>query len=354
MRVEPMEAGSAYTGRLPRGCVLCRQGTKMVLLVSGRCSTGCYYCPLSLEKRGKNVIYANELKASSDEDVIKEAKMIGAQGTGVTGGDPVACLDRTVHFIKLLKKTFGKRHHVHLYTSSLDTSAFRALEEAGLDELRLHPPMEAWGQLEGSGIAEFKKGSRMKIGMEVPAIPGQEEELRRLVRFAQEAGLDFVNLNELEFSEGNWEELKDRGMEVKDDVSSAVRGSETTALAVVEGEHAIPVHYCSSSFKDSVQLRKRIKRRALRVALPSDMITEEGMLLKGVIEGPMDEIIAVLRDKYTVPDGLFRKDMEKERVEVAPWVLKEIAPMLPYESFLVEEYPTADRLEVEREPLKPR
>jgi pyruvate formate-lyase activating enzyme-like uncharacterized protein len=194
----------------------------------------------------------------------------------------------------------------------------------------------------------------MKIGMEVPAIPGQEEELRRLVRFAQEAGLDFVNLNELEFSEGNWEELKDRGMEVKDDVSSAVRGSETTALAVVEGEHAIPVHYCSSSFKDSVQLRKRIKRRALRVALPSDMITEEGMLLKGVIEGPMDEIIAVLRDKYTVPDGLFRKDMEKERVEVAPWVLKEIAPMLPYESFLVEEYPTADRLEVEREPLKPR
>jgi hypothetical protein len=62
----------------------------------------------------------------------------------------------------------------------------------------------------------------------------------------------------------------------------------------------------------------------------------------------------VLRDKYTVPDGLFRKDMEKERVEVAPWVLKEIAPMLPYESFLVEEYPTADRLEVEREPLRPR
>ncbi len=349
-----MEAGSAYTGRLPRGCVLCRQGTKMVLLVSGRCSTGCFYCPLSLEKRGKNVVFANELKAGSDEDVIEEAKTIGALGTGITGGDPVACLDRTVHFIKLLKETFGKRHHIHLYTSSLDISAYHALEDAGLDELRLHPPMEAWGQLEGSGIAEFKKTSRMKMGMEVPAMPGKEEELRRLVHYAQEAGLDFVNLNELEFSEGNWEELKDRGMEVKDDVSSAVLGSEETALSVVQGKHTIPVHYCSSSFKDSVQLRKRIKRRALRVALPSDMITDEGMLLKGVVEGPADEIMAVLRDKYGVPDGLFRRDVEKERVEVAPWVLKDLAPLLPYESFLVEEYPTADRLEVEREPLKPR
>lgn len=354
MKVEPMEAGSAYTGRLPRGCVLCRQGTKMVLLVSGRCSTGCFYCPLSLEKRGKDVVYANELKARNDEDVIKEAKMIGAQGTGVTGGDPVTSLDRTVHFIKLLKKTFGKRHHIHLYTSSLDTSAFRALEDAGLDELRLHPPMEAWGRLEGSGIADFKKSSRMKIGMEVPAIPGQEGELQRLVQYAQDAGLDFVNLNELEFSEGNWEELKERGMEVRDDVSSAVLGSEATALAVVEGGHTIPVHYCSSSFKDSVQLRKRIKRRALRVALPSDMITDEGTLLKGVVEGPMDEIMALLRDEHGVPEGLFRKDVEKERVEVAPWVLKELAPLLPYESFLVEEYPTADRLEVEREPLTPR
>ena len=62
----------------------------------------------------------------------------------------------------------------------------------------------------------------------------------------------------------------------------------------------------------------------------------------------------MLRDELGVPEELFRKDEEKKRVEVAPWVLEEIFPQLPYESFLVEEYPTADRLEVEREPLRPR
>ncbi len=68
----------------------------------------------------------------------------------------------------------------------------------------------------------------------------------------------------------------------------------------------------------------------------------------------MDEIMALLREKYEVPEDLMRKDEERKRVEVASWVLEEIASELPYDSFLVEEYPTADRLEVEREPLRPR
>ena len=44
-------------------------------------------------------------------------------------------------------------------------------------------------------------------------------------------------------------------------------------------------------------------------------------------------------------------DEERNRLEVAPWVLEEIASELPYRCYEVEEYPTADRLEVERAPL---
>jgi len=354
MRIEKMEAGSSYTGRLPRGCVLCRKGAKLVLLVSGECRTGCFYCPLSLEKRGREVVFANEKRCSDDLEILKEAEMMDAQGTGITGGDPVACLDRTVHYIRLLKERFGKRHHIHLYTSSLDISAYARLEEAGLDELRVHPPAAKWTKMSGTGLAEFKHRSRMKIGLEVPALPGKEKAVRALLEYAQEAGLDFVNINELEFSEGNWDALKAKGYEVKDDVSSAVRGSEDLALAVLSSGPSVPVHYCSSSFKDSVQLRKRLKRRALRAAGPADVITEDGTLLKGVIEGPIEEIMELLRMEFEVPEELMRKDGERKRVEVAPWVLEEISPRLPYDSFLVEEYPTADRLEVEREPLRPR
>jgi len=61
-----------------------------------------------------------------------------------------------------------------------------------------------------------------------------------------------------------------------------------------------------------------------------------------------------LRTCYDVPSELMWRDREKERVEVAAWVLEEIAPELSLESYIVEEYPTADRLEVERRPLRRR
>jgi pyruvate formate-lyase activating enzyme-like uncharacterized protein len=326
----------------------------MVLLVSGECDTGCFYCPLSLEKKGKGVIFANERRCADDVEIIKEAEMMDAQGTGITGGDPVSCLDRTIHYIKMLKERFGKKHHIHLYTSSLDTAAYAKLEEAGLDELRIHPPLAKWAKMTATGLKAFKKRTHMRVGFEVPSLPGKEKALRSLLEYAQDAGLDFVNINELEFSEGNWDVLAKKDYKVKDEVSAAVKGSEELALEMVTTNSQIPVHYCSSSFKDSVQLRKRLKRRAIRAASPADVVTEDGTLLKGVVEGPTDEIIELLRTEYEVPEELMRKDEEKKRVEVAPWVLEEIAPLLPYDSFLVEEYPTADRLEVEREPLRPR
>ena len=351
--MKSMEAGSAYTGRLPKGCLQCRRGSKMVLLITGRCSTGCFYCPLSLEKKGKDVLYANERRCTTGEEVLDEARMIGAEGTGITGGDPVQNIERTLHFIRLLKGEFGARHHIHLYTSSLDVEAFRRLEEAGLDELRLHPPVERWDRLDELGLEDFVRSTSMKVGFEVPSLPDEEGRTERLIDFAERAGMAFVNLNELEFSEGNWDALEARGLGIRDELSSAVLGSEEAALRLLGARRGVPVHYCSSRFKDSVQLRRRIKRRARRAARPTDVITSEGTLLKGVVEGPVEEVIAALRE-LDVEEHLFYEDKEKKRVEVAPWVLEHLADRLPYDSFLVEEYPTADRLEVEREPLRPR
>ena len=45
----------------------------------------------------------------------------------------------------------------------------------------------------------------------------------------------------------------------------------------------IGVHYCSVSFKDGVQLKNRIKRRAEHIAKPYDVITNDGTLIKGAI-----------------------------------------------------------------------
>ena len=52
-----------------------------------------------------------------------------------------------------------------------------------------------------------------------------------------------------------------------------------------------------------------------------------------------------------MPDDLILVDAERNRIETASWVLDEIAEELPFKCYIVEEYPTKDRLEVERTPL---
>jgi pyruvate formate-lyase activating enzyme-like uncharacterized protein len=61
--------------------------------------------------------------------------------------------------------------------------------------------------------------------------------------------------------------------------------------------------------------------------------------------------MSLLREVHGVPDDLMRVDLERSRLEVAAWTLEGLADKIPYPCYLVEEYPTADRLEVERAPL---
>jgi pyruvate formate-lyase activating enzyme-like uncharacterized protein len=352
MHFRPFGADSLYTRLLPMGCRHCRRGAKMVLFITGLCDFGCFYCPLSREKKGRDVVYANELRTDDPNDVLEEATLIRATGTGITGGDPLSVPERTLSYIRLLKTNFGTGHHIHLYTSTIDGALYQELARAGLDELRIHPMMKEWNDLDRTGLSEAVSNLDIEVGFEVPAVPGHEAETRKLIRFASENGLDFVNLNELEFSETNAEQLLRRGFEVKNDVSAGVRGSEEMAVHLTLERTSVPMHYCCSSFKDKVQLRNRIMRRARSIADPMDIITSEGMILKGVIESnDLATVVRTLTENFDVPEGLIRFDRKMDRIEVASWVLQEIAKELPWTCYLVEEYPTADRLEVEREPL---
>jgi pyruvate formate-lyase activating enzyme-like uncharacterized protein len=353
-----MQKGSAHTGRLPRGCVLCEKGAKMVLLVTGKCDKRCFYCPLSSEKRGKDVFFANERSITDTEGMLSEAHDMDALGTGITGGDPFLEVDRTVESIKALKSEFGKTHHIHLYTSQTDAKKIAKAAKAGLDEIRFHPPLALWGRLDKSPYAKAVAASKkqgLDVGLELPVILGRGKDLVGAIKFAEEAGLDFVNLNELEFSETNWRALRKLEFDVKDDISSGVMGSQRLALDLLRLDADVPMHYCSASFKDGVQLRRRIMRRAKIVKRPFEVLTKDGTFLKGIIETDEFSMTAAhILKKFNVPGNLICANTKKNRLEIAPWVLEEIAGELDLPSYIIEEYPTADRLEVERIPLKRR
>ena len=344
-----MECGSLCTGRIAKGCEHCINGSKMVLFVTGVCDCGCYYCPVSLEKKGLDVMYANEGRVRTDEEILAEAEAMDATGTGITGGDPLQDIERTLHMVHLLKDRFGKGHHIHLYTATIDPEKVALLEEAGLDEIRFHPPLGMWTRMDETRLRDIVSGTSMDVGLEVPAIPGTGKELDALLRYAREVGVDFVNINELEFSESNWDMMESHGFQVRDELSSAVLDSRETAVAAMKANKKLSIHFCSSTFKDGVQLRRRLIRRAEHTCTAYQVVTEDGTVVRGFLytdDVPGAE--AALKEAG-VPEDMFAPMDGK--VEVAPWILEDIAESLPYRCYLSEQYPTADGLEVERTPL---
>ncbi|AIZ57241.1 radical SAM superfamily protein [Candidatus Methanoplasma termitum] len=343
--------GSASNCPLPEGCKHCVNGSKMVLFITGKCGTDCFYCPVSPEKKGKDVIFANERRISELSEMLEEAESMDAAGTGITGGDPLSNMDRTITAIKMLKEHFGSEHHIHLYTSMIDLDKAKKLCDAGLDEIRFHPPMSQWETMSFDVVSKIISDTSLDVGMEVPAIPGNEEKLEKVVVAAAKAGIGCININEFEFSESNWNMMEDLGFRVKDDLSSAVAGSEEMTIALMKKYPEIPIHFCSSTFKDGVQLRNRFIRRANVIAKEYDVITEDGTILKGVVYADDLREAAEALIRLRVPKDLMFVDEERNRIEVASWKLKKIAKKLPYKSYIVEEYPTFDRMEVERMPL---
>ena len=351
MDIEWQGCGSACNGTLAKGCEHCINGSKMVLFITGRCNTGCFYCPVSFEKKGKDVIYANERKVSDRSEIIEEAESMDATGTGITGGDPLLCMDRTVNAIRMLKEHFGKEHHIHLYTSTMDVEKVSRLIEAGLDEIRFHPNLRDWENMDRTELSEIAKMD-IDVGIEVPALPEHAIELSSLISYASSIGVKFVNLNELEYSESNWDMMEEMGYDLKDETSSAILGSEQVAMIMIERHPEISIHFCSSSFKDGVQLRNRLIRRANHIAREYDLVTEDGTILKGLIYADdLDAACTFMKEEYDVPDELIFADVERKRIEIASWIVDELADELPFKCYIIEEYPTADRLEVERIPL---
>lgn len=346
------ETGSFYS-YLSEGCRLCQEGAKMVLFVTGLCPKSCFYCPLSDERRGKDLVFANERSVKNDEDLLKEAELMNALGTGITGGEPLLKIERVLHYIRTLKASFGKEHHIHLYTSlAPGRLILEKLVDAGLDEIRLHPPQEYWNDLKNSPYAGTLRNAMelgIEAGIEIPAL----EEAEKVAAFAEEVGV-FLNLNELEFSDNNSKALLKNGFCLESDTSNAAAGSWKSAKIAYKA--CRKVHFCSSTYKDAVQLRKRFQRIAKNTAREFDEITEDGTLVYGVIEGGDQKLAEKTLQSMEIPAELF--EIQTGKIEIAWWVLEDLKEGIKEELepsgsrlVIIERYPFKDGLVVELIPL---
>jgi pyruvate formate-lyase activating enzyme-like uncharacterized protein len=270
---------------------------------------------------------------------------------------------------------------------TLSPKNLKMLEDAGLDELRLHPDFTSdkkWKNIEllfDVKNFEIKRKYSFDLGVEIPCIPGYDVQTKKLIDYFSDK-ITFLNLNELEISDTNSCELVDRKFVTKDRTSYGVKGSQELALTLLkycsDKYPKLNVHYCTCKLKDGVQLKERLRLRANNTKKAFDIVTEDGTFVRGAIflsnlkpsfgymtilknlfpverEKLLKELNATrksLIDEFGLPGDMIIVDEQKLRLLTNVGVVKKLAKLLHKKGLvpaIVEQYPTWDQMEVDVE-----
>ena len=350
------------------GCIQCQMGSKLVLFITGHCHWMCDYCPLSENRREIDWMFANERRVEiGDWDaVIEEARAMNATGAGITGGDPVMARERVLEACKILKNEFGDDFHLHMYTSiPFKAEWANDFAEAGLDEIRFH-----FLDLESEKYTETMAAcveSGMLTGVEIPCEPDKENELMELLETMRDMPVQFLNLNELEITVGNHDNMEVRGFNLSDEITAGAAGSGELATRMRDRVMAAsigaadpedgtvrepyPYHlkFCTATYKDSGQLRRRFIRRGEHTISPHEILTEDGTLLFGAVDCSLEDSEEWIEEIHTetgLPRRFMLYDSENERIELPLSMAEELVGEIEAPISLVEVHPTHERLEM--------
>ena len=348
------------------GCIQCQMGSKLVLFITGNCHWQCDYCPLSETRRDVDWMFANERRCETFDEVIEEARAMRATGAGITGGDPLMAKERTLEGISRLKSEFGSGFHLHMYTSiPFRPEVASEFADAGLDEIRFHL-LGLDSERYRSTISACAEAGIL-TGVEIPCEPDKRDELLALLDELRTFDISFLNVNELEITVGNHDNMELRGFNLSTEITAGAAGSNELACEmksrVTAAEQGLPDHsdgitrepygfhlkFCTAVFKDAGQLRRRFLRRGESVIAPHEVLTEDGTLIFGAIDADsdskddwMDELV----DATGLPRRFLLWDEQNERIEMPLVVAEDIAEEIEDPVFMVEVLPTHERLEV--------
>ncbi len=328
---------------IAEGCKYCVKGQKLVLFISGVCSRGCFYCSLSAKRKNKDVVWANEKQCKNIRDMLEEAKASKARGAGITGGDPLCKLHRTIKYAKALKKQFGKGFHIHIYlpTRLVTKAKLRKLSRY-IDEIRFHPNFLA-NNLKRirEEITKIRLASRLwpteNIGIELPLIPDKFIETLRIIRAASPF-IGFVNLNELEISDTNFNYVT-KHYELNPDTYTIKDSKEMGLKIMRELESSkLKIHLCTARTKNLYQYKNRLK---LHKILPYGFKTREGSVRYFAIYSKNPKNLCKIARKLKKFRQIYI-DKPRNRIIIS----EKIASYLinRYRIARVEELPTADSI----------
>ncbi len=267
-----------YHNQISRGCKLCGEGLWSCLFITNKCNANCFYCPSAQLK--DEIPATQSLTFETAESYADYINYFGFRGVSFSGGEPLLFFDRTLHYLKTLRKMCSPDLYIWMYTNGIlaTEGKFHMLALAGLNEIRFD--IGATGYRLNKVITA--KGIIPNITIEVPAVPGKKEKLKQLLPQMADAGVTTLNLHQLRLTRYNAPKLLQHNYTFIPAEQPVVLGSELAALEILEfaRENRIEmgINYCSFSFKNRYQPAGFRKRLASNYSDHNQTITEKGHL----------------------------------------------------------------------------
>jgi pyruvate formate-lyase activating enzyme-like uncharacterized protein len=204
----------------------------------------------------------------------------GFKGVSFSGGEPLLFFDRTLHYLKTVRKMCSPDLYIWMYTNGIlaEEKKFRELAENGLNEIRFDIGATRY-RLDKVQLA---KGIIPKVTVEIPAVPEEKEKLKQLLPKLIETGVTNLNLQQLRLTKYNAPKLLKRNYTFIPAEQPIVLESELAALEIIDLAHKnkleIGINYCSFFYKNRFQQAGFRRMLATALATPGCAITEKGFI----------------------------------------------------------------------------
>lgn len=264
--------------RLSPGCRICAEGGWSCLFITGRCNCRCFYCPTG--QSDNDLPTTNTVEFRTPADYVGYLDRFGFRGASISGGEPLMNPKRSLAFVRAIKKHFGDRMHVWLYTNGTlaNDEILRQLGDAGLDEIRFDVGATDY-HLDKLRLAT---GVIPTVTVEIPAIPEDVQLLKAKMVEMRDAGVGYLNLHQLRLTPYNFEHLVARNYTFLHGEKVTVLESELAALELVRHslDHKLnlPVNYCSFVFKNRYQGRAARLRNGRFMIKDHESLTDNGYI----------------------------------------------------------------------------
>ena len=300
------------------GCRTCGSGNWSCLFINGKCNCRCFYCPATQDDI--SVPTTNRLAFERSADYKDYIRHFGFQGVSISGGEPLLTFDRTLEYIRAVRKHVPDHVHIWMYTNGtlLTGDTAGQLRDAGLNEIRFDIGATHYDLTK----LRLAVGCIPVVTVEIPAVPEDHERLADLMPILWDSGVNYLNLHQLRLTPHNSAFLKNRKYTFLHGEKVTVLESELAVLSLfskaIENNWSLPVNYCSFTYKNQFQRAAARKRSAGFIIKPFESITENGYIRSICFNGDTNSISAAadLLNMNHIPGELYQIGGNKTRITI--------------------------------------